>query len=109
MSSSLEQRLQRDLARLEKEHKAAPYKRVMTRELEARVERLFSQMDKNNDWALEKHECMASVGRDGMTMMADMDVSRFTLFNTQHLLPCILSRPPEKSDPTHNAVIMTHP
>jgi len=50
--------LERDLARMQGKpiKKAPPYKRVLPRDAEARVEKAFSIIDKDNNWALDKYE-----------------------------------------------------
>ena len=39
------------------------------------MEQLFTIIDKNGDWALEKYECEAAIGKDGMVLIADMDTN----------------------------------
>ena len=53
--------LARDLARVKGKANKAPYKRVLDRDSEARVERAFSIIDKNHNWALDKFEVKRGV------------------------------------------------
>lgn len=54
---------------------AAGYRRVLPRDVERRIERLFSTIDKNGDWALEKSEVLAVMGLEGEVVM-EMDVNK---------------------------------
>eukprot|EP00658_Telonema_sp_P-2_P053627 TRINITY_DN4220_c0_g2_i2.p1 TRINITY_DN4220_c0_g2~~TRINITY_DN4220_c0_g2_i2.p1 ORF type:complete len:223 (+),score=58.87 TRINITY_DN4220_c0_g2_i2:228-896(+) len=55
---------------------AAGYQRVLPRDVERRLERVFASMDKNHDWALEKAEVAQVLGTESDCMLDMVDVNK---------------------------------